>query len=125
MQFTTLSTITGSVTASGTLGGGYTNQHQAPYISLFPAVTPQTATTAITRVVTGTGAGTASMSGGPTFTVPVLDTQEFYQGILGQLSPQIQVFRIELERAFKLVHIRIAARHQLASFLRHSRLCSA
>jgi hypothetical protein len=39
--------------------------------------------------VTGTGGATAAMSGGPTFTVPVLDTQEFYQGILQPLSPQI------------------------------------
>jgi hypothetical protein len=91
MQFTGLSSITGTASASGTVGGGYTNQHQAPYISLFPPAisTPPNTQTAITRAVTGTGAASGSMSGGPTFTVPVLDTQEFYQGILAPVSHQI------------------------------------
>ncbi|HZL60007.1 MAG TPA: hypothetical protein VFC38_09945 [Stellaceae bacterium] len=38
---------------------------------------------------------TNSMSGGPTFTVPVLDTQEFYQGILNPISLQIFDFYVE------------------------------
>jgi hypothetical protein len=91
MQFTTLSSITGTATASGSVTGGYTNQHQTPYISLFPlsVATPGNTQSAISRSVSGTGSGTATMSGGPTFTVPVLDTQEFYNGILTPVSPQI------------------------------------
>ncbi len=89
MQFTTLSSITGTATASGSVTGGYTNQHQTPYISLFPlsVATPGNTQSAISRSVSGTGSGTATMSGGPTFTVPVLDTQEFYNGILTPLTP--------------------------------------
>src|ERR1700682_644497 len=34
MQFTTLSSITGTATASGSVTGGYSNQHQTPYLSL-------------------------------------------------------------------------------------------
>ena len=92
MQFTGLQSITGSASASGSVTGGYTNQHQTPWVSLFPGTNPTTANqtqSAIARVVTGTGSGTASMSGGPTFVVPVLDTQEFYQGILAPVSHQI------------------------------------
>jgi hypothetical protein len=93
MQFTGLTSITGTASASGSVTGGYTNAHQTPYIGLFgPTIsTPAAASTqsAITRAVTGTGSGTASMSGGPTFTVPVLDTQEFYSGILAPLTHQI------------------------------------
>ena len=92
MQFTGLQSITGTASASGSVTGGYTNAHQTPYVSLFPlsaGTTPTGSTTTISRVVTGTGSGTASMSGGPTFVVPVLDTQEFYQGILNPVSHQI------------------------------------
>lgn len=88
MQFTGLTSITGTASASGSVTGGYTNQHQTPLIRDF-GLFPAQAQTAIARVVTGTGSGTASMSGGPTFTVPVLDTQEFYQGILTPVSHQI------------------------------------
>ncbi len=91
MQFTGLASITGTASASGSVTGGYSNAHQTPYTSLFglPISTPPNNLTAITRTVTSTGSGTASMSGGPTFTVPVLDTQEFYQGILAPVSHQI------------------------------------
>lgn len=96
MQFTGLQSITGTASASGSVTGGYTNAHQTPYVGLFPLIgTPGTGTipsgttTTLSRVVTGTGSGTASMSGGPTFVVPVLDTQEFYQGILSPVSHQI------------------------------------
>jgi hypothetical protein len=88
MQFTGLTSITGTASASTSVTGGYTNVHQTPLISLF-GLTPPNSSTAIARTVTGTGGGTASMSGGPTFTVPVLDTQEFYQGILAPLTPQV------------------------------------
>lgn len=91
MQFTGLQSITGTASASGSVTGGYTNAHQTPYTALFgPTIsTPPNNQTALTRIVTGTGSGTASMSGGPTFVVPVLDTQEFYQGILSPVSHQI------------------------------------
>src|SRR5262245_28346208 len=91
MQFTGLTSITGTASASGTVGGGYTNQHQTPSIVDFLGVPNATniASSAIGRVVTGTGTASGTMSGGPTFTVPVLDTQEFYQGILQPLSPTI------------------------------------
>ena len=89
MQFTGLTSITGTASASGSVTGGYTNAHQTPFFSLFPNPPPSNTSTVISRVVTGTGSGTASMSGGPTFTVPVLDTQEFYQGILTPITHQI------------------------------------
>ncbi len=72
MQFTTLSTITGTASISG--GGGLLapfGRHRPPL-----AATPDQLT------LTGT------VSGGPTFTVPVLDTQEFYQGELKPLTGQ-------------------------------------
>jgi hypothetical protein len=89
MQFTGLASITGNATASGGVAGGYTNQHQTPFFSQFPTPPPANTLTVISRVVTGTGSATGSLSGGQTFTVPVLDTQEFYQGILQPLAPQI------------------------------------
>jgi hypothetical protein len=74
MQFTTVSSITGAASASG--GLGYTAPVNIPYrpitngssIAAFPAL--------------NTWSMSAGMSGGPTFTVPVLDTQEFYDGIM-------------------------------------------
>jgi hypothetical protein len=93
MQFTGLTSITGTASASGTLGGGYTSTHQTPVVQDLGANIPSTlggiSSTAIGRVITGTGTASGTMSGGPTFTVPVLDTQEFYQGILTPVSPQI------------------------------------
>jgi hypothetical protein len=81
MQFTGLSSITGNATVSGGVTGGYAKTNQVP-------VNPTSATIA-SRIVAGTGTGAASVSGGQTFTVPVLDTQEFYQGILTPVSHQI------------------------------------
>jgi hypothetical protein len=74
MQFTTVSSITGAASASG--GVGYTAPVNIPFrpatngssIAAFPAL--------------NTWSMSAGMSGGPTFTVPVLDTQEFYDGIM-------------------------------------------
>lgn len=88
MQFTGLTSITGTASATGSVSGGYTTVNQTPYINQF-GIPPQPGQTAIGRIMTGTGAGTAGMSGGPTFTVPVLDTQEFYSGILTPVSHQI------------------------------------
>lgn len=81
MQFTGLTSITGTASASGTVGGGYTSTHQTPAGQELGSTLTQMGT-AIGRVITGTGTASGSMSGGPTFTVPVLDTQEFYSGIL-------------------------------------------
>ena len=49
----------------------------------------------VSRVLTGTVGGTASISGGPTFTVPVLDTQEFYQGILTPIPLSVIDFYLQ------------------------------
>jgi hypothetical protein len=81
MQFTTVSTITG--TASASAGAQYTLPTQIPFrpttngssIAGFPPVP--------------TWQFTGSMSGGPAFTVPVLDTQEFYSGIMKPITGQM------------------------------------
>jgi hypothetical protein len=94
MQFTGLSSITGNATASGGMTGGVTKLFQTPLTSL--ANLPVTSgSTVIARSVTSTGSGTASLSGGQTFTVPVLDTQEFYQGILTPVSPQVVDYYVQ------------------------------
>jgi hypothetical protein len=101
MQFTGLSSISGNATATGGVTGGYTNAHQTPWLSIFNIVPATTSTsTAISRTVTGTGSGTASLSGGQNFTVPVLDTQEFYQGILKEL--EIEVIDYYVKQGFPL-----------------------
>ena len=77
MQFTGLQSVTGTSSTSGSVGGTDQKVHNTPF------VIPQTAASSfISRAITGSGNASASISGGPTFTVPVLDTQEFYQGIL-------------------------------------------
>jgi hypothetical protein len=81
MQFTSVSTITGAASASGSVG--YTTPVDIPFrpitngssIASFPALKSWSF-----------GGG---MSGGPTFTVPVLDTQEFYQGIMKPIPGQL------------------------------------
>jgi hypothetical protein len=72
MQFTTLSTVTGSASVSGGTTLSLPFGHHRPV----SAATPDNLSL------------TTSMSGGPTFTVPVLDTQEFYQGELKPLTGQ-------------------------------------
>ncbi len=96
MQFTGLSSITGNATVSGGMTGGYTKVVQSPFVAI-----PQN--TVIHRIVTGTGSGTASLSGGQTFTVPVLDTQEFYQGILTPLAPQIIDYYVKQGYHFQIL----------------------
>jgi len=81
MQFTTVSTITGTASASGSAQYQFpTNLPFGPVIAAgtvaFPPVAPN-----------ATFGG--SLSGGPAFTVPVLDTQEFYRGILKAIPGQI------------------------------------
>ena len=53
---------------------------------------------AISIIISGTGNVSGTMSGGPTFVVPVLDTQEFYQGILNPIP--LQVFDYYLQQGF-------------------------
>ena len=77
MQFTSVSSITGSASATG--GVGYTAPVNLPFrpttngssIAAFPPL--------------NTWSMSAGMSGGPTFTVPVLDTKEFYDGIMNPI----------------------------------------
>jgi hypothetical protein len=88
MQFTGLQSITGTASASGSVTGGAANTVQKPLISLF-GLSPANSSTVIASSVASTLGGTATMSGGPTFSVPVLDTQEFYQGFLNPISGQI------------------------------------
>jgi hypothetical protein len=88
MQFTGLQSITGTASASGSVTGGATNTVQKPLISLF-GLSPPNSSTLVASLVASTVGGTASVSGGPTFSVPVLDTQEFYQGFLNPISGQL------------------------------------
>jgi hypothetical protein len=101
MQFTTIGTITGTASASGTASGGYANTHQTPYISLFgppaPAAVAASTNTAISRLVGATGGASGTISGGQTFGIPVLDTQEFYQGVMAPVSGQLFDFYIQQE----------------------------
>ena len=82
MQFTTVSTITGVASASG--GAQYTLPTGVPFR---PSTQGATGIAAFPPLPTWQFSG--SMSGGPAFTVPVLDTQEFYQGILKAIPGQI------------------------------------
>ena len=88
MQFTGLQSITGTANASGSLTGGGASTNQRPLVSLF-GLTPPSSSTLVSDIVGATVGGTASISGGPTFSVPVLDTQEFYQGFLTPISGQL------------------------------------
>ena len=88
MQFTGLQSITGTASASGSLTGGGTSAIQNPLISLFHIAPPNTSSI-IASTLGSSLSGTATMSGGPTFSVPVLDTQEFYQGFLNPVSGQL------------------------------------
>ena len=74
MQFTTLSSITGtaSVTGNETLTAPFGEMTHRPKGLVSPDVFGLSGT----------------ISGGPTFTVPVLDTQEFYEGELKPLTGQ-------------------------------------
>jgi hypothetical protein len=81
MQFTTVSSITGTATATGSL------QYSAPVNIPFRPGSIGTSIAQFPAVNTWTSGGT--LSGGPTFTIPVLDTQEFYNGILKPIPAQL------------------------------------
>jgi hypothetical protein len=88
MQFTSLQSITGTASASANASVTGAATQQFPLLSVFN-ILPGNANTAISRIATEGGGATASVSGGPTFVVPVLDTQEFYQGILAPIPLQV------------------------------------
>src|SRR5579871_731111 len=78
MQYTSVQTITGTATSSGTATLNFP-------VGLHPA----------SAIKTGVLGGT--VAGGPTFTVPVLDTQEFYQGIMKPIPGQLIDFYVHEE----------------------------
>ncbi len=78
----------------GPINGGDTVVRNHPYITPFN-IFPLNSNSLLTSVTTGALSGSASISGGPTFTVPVLDTQEFYQGILNPIPLQVVDFYLQ------------------------------
>jgi hypothetical protein len=78
MQYTSVTTITGIAMSSGTASLNFP-------IGVHPA----------SVFKTGMLAGT--VGGGPSFTVPVLDTQEFYQGIMKPIPGQLIDFYVHEE----------------------------
>jgi hypothetical protein len=104
MQFTSLQSVTGTGNVSGSIQGSALKTSQTPYISLFPltgsgpSTLAQSTNSAISRIVTGNVTGNVTMGGTATFIVPVLDTQEFYQGILQPLP--LQVFDYYIQQGF-------------------------
>ena len=88
MQFTSVTTITGSQSASATAG------LTAPFGSHSTA---------------NTGTFGASVSGGPTFTVPVLDTQDFYRGMLQGIPGEL-VDLLDSRGLLARAHIQFADR---------------
>jgi hypothetical protein len=74
MQFTTVASITGTATATGSA------QYSLPVNVPFRPATNGASIAAFPPVPTWNLS--SSISGGPAFSVPVLDTQEFYQGIM-------------------------------------------
>jgi len=90
MQFTGLQSVTGSSSTSGTIGGADQKLHNTPFV-----IPQATGSTFISKALTASGNASASISGGPTFTVPVLDTQEFYQGILQPVPLNVIDFFLE------------------------------
>jgi hypothetical protein len=84
MQFTGLQSITGTASISGgsTLSAPFGEAMHRPKGAVSPDVFGLSGT----------------ISGGPSFVVPVLDTQEFYEGILAPIS--LQVFDYYLQQGF-------------------------
>jgi hypothetical protein len=92
MQFTSVQSLTGSASISGGVSGGVAGTKQVPWVSRFlnmsPAGQAVGTNSALSSISVGNVSGTANLGGTATFTVPVLDTQEFYQGILTPLGLQ-------------------------------------
>ena len=81
MQFTSVSSITGSASASSNV------QYSLPVNVPFRPVTNGSSIAGFPALPTWTFNG--GMSGGPAFTVPVLDTKEFYDGIMAPITGQL------------------------------------
>ncbi len=88
MQFTSLQSITGTASASANASASGLATQQIPIVTAL-GILPGNANTAVNRIASEGGGASASVSGGPTFVVPVLDTQEFYQGILTPIPLQV------------------------------------
>ncbi len=108
MQFTTVSTITGIASATGSIQ--YTLPTNVPFR---PATQGATGIAAFPPLPTWMFGG--SMSGGPAFTVPVLDTQEFYQGIMKAVPGQMWDLYLQAnfppDLLFNLFVQRVVVRH--------------
>src|SRR5580704_2005506 len=70
MQFTSLQSITGTASASANISGTYTAAQQLPLVSVFNLL-PGNNNPVVNRITSESGGPSASMSGGPTFVVPV------------------------------------------------------
>jgi hypothetical protein len=79
MQFTSVQTISGVASASGT--------------AAFPSIPVGPHSAPMPKIASLSG----TVSGGPTFSVPVLDTQEFYQGVMAPITSQLFDFYIHEE----------------------------
>lgn len=97
MQFTSLQTVTGSANVAGSVNGGAQGVSNTPLISRF-GLTPAPTSTVLSRILTGNVTGNVNMGGSATFTVPILDTQEFYRGILTPIP--LQAFDYYLQQGY-------------------------
>jgi hypothetical protein len=79
LQFTELTTVSGTASASLSLAGTFPFAvHRPPSVGQFDTFSP-----------------TISLSGGPTFSVANLSTKEFYSGMLAPLEMQIIAYYLE------------------------------
>jgi hypothetical protein len=76
MEFTEITNIVGANSASGTTSFSFPVGFRLP-----------------TGVTTGTAGGT--LGGSTTFTIPVLDTQDFYEGLLGDIQPSLLAYYLQ------------------------------
>jgi hypothetical protein len=76
MEFTEITSIVGGNSANGNASFNFPVGFRLP-----------------TGVTTGTAGG--SVGGSTTFTVPVLDTQEFYQGLLNDIQPSLLAYYLQ------------------------------
>jgi hypothetical protein len=98
MQFTSLQTVTGSANVTGSVNGGAQRVDNTPLVARFPGLTPGNTNSALNRIITGNVTGNVNMGGSATFTVPILDTQEFYRGILTPIP--LQAFDYYLQQGY-------------------------
>jgi hypothetical protein len=120
MQFTTVSTITGTALASASTQ--YTLPTNVPFR---PATQGATGIAAFPPLPTWLFSG--SVTGGPAFTVPVLDTQEFYDGILKAIPGQLWDLYIQAnyppDLLFNLFVQKIVMRRKACGESEHTTAC--